>query len=116
MRWKKVIYIAKKKNLEYDDYGNQVVEYEEPVKYMFNVQPVSSNEDLVEFGEKASTIQKAVIPMSYFKAFKEGDKAYLDGQEPLDEERYGDNANYLMLPPRNQNKAIIIYFERITGK
>ena len=27
-----------------------------------------------------------------------------------------DNANYRLYPPRNQNKVILLYFERLTAK
>lgn len=82
-----------------------------------NVQPVSSYPDMQEFGEKAKAIQKAVIEYDkYFGKFKEYDVAYLDGASPEGEETYGDNANYKVYPPRNQNKVILLYFERLTGK
>ena len=117
MKWKKKIYIASKiDEITYDDYGNKIVKYNEPKMYEFNVQPINSNVDLMEFGEKSSMMQKAVIPMIYKDVFKENDIAYLDGINPKGEEVYGDNANYRLYPPRNQNKAIVIYFERITGK
>ena len=48
--------------------------------------------------------------------FKEFDVAYLDGATPDGEEEYGDNANYRLLPPRDGNSVIIIYFEKLTGK
>ena len=116
MNWNKTIYIANKQSLEYDDYGNQVILYNKPVKYDFNVQPISSDVDLLEFGEKANMIQKAVIPIHYKGCFKENDLAYLDDVTPDGENKYGDNANYKLYPPRNQNKRIVIYFERLTGK
>lgn len=28
----------------------------------------------------------------------------------------GENANYRLYPPRNQNKCIVLYFERLAGK
>ena len=114
--WKKKIYISSKIGTTYDDEGNQIITYDEPVGYMFNVQPISSEVDLIEFGEKSSTIQKAVIPIKYKNYFKENDLAYLDDATPDGEENYGDNANYRLYPPRNQNKVIVIYFERLTGK
>lgn len=116
MKWNKKIYIAKKLDLGNDDYGNQVEKFDTPVEYEFNVQPISSSTDLMEFGIKASTIQRAVIPMSYKGVFKEGDRAYLDDITPTGETKSGDKANYKLYPPRNQNKVIIIYFERIAGK
>ena len=114
--WKKRVYIASKIGIEFDDEGNQVIKYSEPKMYEFNVQPISSEIDLMEFGEKASMIQKAVIPIKYKHCFKENDVAYLDDISPMGENNFGDNANYKLYPPRNQNKVIIIYFERLTGK
>lgn len=117
MSWKKSIYIAKKiSGVSKDKYGNIITTYEEPKHYMFNVQPISSEVDLMEFGEKAKMMQKAVIPISYQNKFKENDLAYLDGANPTNEVVNGNNANYRLYPPRNGNKVIIIYFERITGK
>ncbi len=117
MRWEKPIYIAKKvSGTEKDIYGNLITTYEEPKLYYFNVQPISSEVDLMEFGEKAKMIQKAVIPIAYQNIFSENDLAYLDGVKPNEEKVHGANANYRLYPPRNGNKVIIIYFERITGK
>lgn len=115
-KWNKEIYIASKEKAIEDDYGNEVIIYKKPEKYNFNIQPISSEVDLVEFGEKASMIQKAVIPIKFKDYFKENDLAYLDGNSPVGEEKYGEKANYKLHPPRNQNKVIIIYFERLSGK
>lgn len=112
--WNKTMWIASKKE-ELNDYGKPV--YEEPKKYKFNVQPANSEADFKEFGLLANQIQKAVIELKkYYNVFKEGDIAYLDGANPDGEKINGANANYRMYPPRNQNKCITIYFERITGK
>ena len=116
-KWQKEIYIAKKiDGNTNDEYWNPIVLYEEPKKYYFNVQPVSSEVDLMEFGEKASMMQKAVISISFKNMFKENDVAYLDDVKPDGETKYGANANYRLYPPRNGNKVIIIYFERLAGK
>lgn len=116
MSWNKDIYIASKIGEKEDDYGNNVKIYSKPEPYSFNVQPVSSQVDLQEFGEKASMIQKAIIPRIYEGIFKENDVAYLDGATPKEEKNNGDNANYRLYPPRIQNLKIAIYFERLTGK
>lgn len=116
MNWKKDIYIANKIGIQYDIYGNEIVEYQKPIKYQFNVQPISSEVDLMEFGEKSNMIQKAVISIDYKNMFQENDLAYLDDVLPENETVYGEKANYKLYPPRNQNKAIVIYFERLTGK
>lgn len=148
--WKKTIWIASKLESEFDDYGNEITKYAKPIKYEFNVQPVSSESDIEEFGENAKQMQKAVISRKEYEGkFKEFDIAYLDGASPLDDggeiilnvkdlnnakislvnnlkvsnlsneqtERYQClNANYVLYPPRNQNKAIVIYFKRLTAK
>ena len=85
INWVKVCFIASKiktDSQEFDEDGNEIDVYSTPVLYKFNYQPVSSNIDLMEFGEKASIIQKAVIPIEYRELFKENDIAYLDGVEP----------------------------------
>lgn len=115
-RWDKKIYIASKIDELEDEYGNISILYDTPKKYFFNVQPTLSEVELMEFGEKASMIQKAIIPRKYEGVFKENDVAYLDGATPEDEKENGDNANYFLYPPRIQNKVIAIYFERQTDK
>lgn len=114
--WSKTIYIASKIKTDIDDYANEIIVYDAPKKYEFNVQPISSEVDLREFGEKSSMIQKAIIPIKYKNIFKENDVAYLDDISPVGESSNGDRANYKLMPPRNQNMAIVIYFERLTGK
>ena len=116
--WKKDVYIASKIGTQLDVEDNEINVYEKPNNkpYKFNYQPVNTDADIAEFGEKASIMKKAVIPISYQGQFKEFDVAYLDGVTPDGEENYGDNANYRLLPPRDGNSVIIIYFEKLTGK
>ena len=114
--WKKDLYIASKTDVDYDDEGNEIAVYDEPIKYSFNYQPVSADAEVAEFGEKVSIMKKAVIPISYKGQFKEFDVAYLDDVTPSEEAVNGRNANYRLLPPRDGNAVIIIYFEKITGK
>ena len=52
--WKKKIYIAKRLTSSLDEYGNEVIVYDKPNQYEFNVQPISSEVDLREFGENSS--------------------------------------------------------------
>lgn len=116
--WVKDVYIASKIGTQLDEEGNEINIYDKPNSeaYKFNYQPVSTSADIAEFGEKAKIMKKAVIPISYQGQFKEFDVAYLDGATPDGEENYGDNANYRLLPPRDGNSVIIIYFEKLTGK
>lgn len=113
--WTKKIWIAKRIPNQVDKYGRPA--YERPVAYYWNVQPVSSEDELLEFGQNASSVQKALIEYEkYFGQFKEFDLAYLDGANPTGEKVYGSKANYRLCPPRNQNKCIRIYFEKIISK
>ena len=115
--WNKKIWIAKKIGTEENDYGTEIPIYDKPEEYMMNVQPLSSEADIAEFGENAKQVQRAVVEnRKYFGKFKEFDVAYLDGVTPDGEEVNGENANYRLYPPRNQNKVIILYFERLTAK
>ncbi len=116
--WSKDVYIASKIKVTLDDEGNEIVMYDKPNEkpYKFNYQPVSTDADIAEFGENAKIMKKAVIPISYQGQFKEFDRAYLDGATPEGEVNNGDNANYRLLPPRDGNSVIIIYFEKLTGK
>ena len=116
--WKKDVYIASKTGVTYDEDGNEISTYDKPNKesYKFNYQPVNTDADIAEFGENAKIMKKAVIPISYKGQFKEFDVAYLDGATPEGEANNGDNANYRLLPPRDGNAVIIIYFKKLTGK
>lgn len=113
-QWNKKIWIAKQIPNELDDYGRPL--YEKPVEYHWNVQPVSAEDEMEKFGQNAYLMQKALIEMKYFGQFKEYDLAYLDGVTPEDETVNGSKANYKLLPPRNQNKCIRIYLEKIINK
>lgn len=114
--WKKKCWIASKIDTKTDDDGNLIDVYDKPQPYEFNYQPISSSADLMEFGEKANMMQKAIIPIEYIDEFKEFDVAYLDGATPDKETIYGSKANYRLYPPRNQNSVIQIYFEKLAGK
>lgn len=116
--WKKDVYIASKVDVSYDENGNEIEIFGKPNQepYKFNYQPVNTEAEIAEFGENAKIMKKAVIPISYQGKFKEFDVAYLDGKTPIGEVNNGDNANYRLLPPRDGNSVIIIYFEKLTGK
>ena len=115
--WNKKIWIAKKIGTQENDYGTEIPIYDKPEEYMMNVQPLSSEADIAEFGENAKQVQRAVIELKkYLGKFKEFDVAYLDSATPDGEEVNGENANYRLYPPRNQNKVILLYFGRLTAK
>lgn len=114
--WKKGCYIASLLKTETDDNGNELNYYKKPQFYQFNIQPASGNTDIALYGEKVSKMYKTVISFNkYANVFKEGDKAYLEGIEPVDEieNTYGSGANYKIVSVRPQNTVILIYFEKI---
>lgn len=115
-RWRKQIFIASKTGDNVDDEGNSISVYDTPVEYKFNYRGVSSQAEMVEFGEDAKLILRMVIPISYKNQFKEFDVAYVGGVTPEGEGVNGANANYRLLPPRNGGSVIIIYMRRINGK
>ena len=62
-------------------------------------------------------MQRAVVDFDeYFGVFDIDDLAYLDGQTPSNEKTNGQNANYRIDAILNQNKAIVIYFEKLASK
>lgn len=115
--WLKDIYIAPMLGVVEDDYGNEVTNYGTPVAYKMNVQPLSGSSDIEEYGSKTSQMQRGMCDYdTYYQQFKEDDVAYLEGATPDNEIQNGANANYRIYSVRNQNKRIIIYFERLIGK
>lgn len=114
--WAKRLYIAHKLSVDIDDDGNEIAVYSEPEEFKFNYRGVKSDAEIAEFGEDASITQRMVIPVSYNGQFKEFDVAYLYDATPEGENKYGDNANYVLLPPRVGNSVIIIYMQKLIGK
>lgn len=118
--WKKEIYIASKTGVNIDESGNETETFAKPVLYRFNVQPITADikfkAEYKEFGEKAYSMYRATIPISYSDTFKEFDVAYIDDATPEGEISNGYNANYRILTPRKGNAIITLYFERRTGK
>lgn len=112
LNFKSKVYIAKYVDTIQDEYLNQKQVFETPVKYFFNVQPVTQESEIREFGELVNSMKVAVITekTKYFNKFHEFDVAYLDGVEPTDELENGDKANYRIYAVRNQNTIIRIYF------
>lgn len=116
----KPVYIARQtfdsnNNIILDDYGN--VLYSKPKRFNWNVQPLSLQTDIAQYGSKAVGMQQVVLDYDkYFGIFKEGDLAYLDYNLPNDEDINGINANYRITSIANQNKYIVIKFEKLPAK
>ena len=95
--WKKPLYVATFKEIIYDDEGNEIRTYNDPVFYQYNYQPVSSYLDIQAFGKDANIMKKMVIPIRDKDLFKEYDIAYLDGAIPYNETtdtKYQENTVY----------------------
>lgn len=118
-KWKKKdLYIAVFLKDEYDDEGNKISTYAKP-EYIGkeNIQPLSGESDITEYGEKVIEMQKVLLDYDkYLGKFKEKDLAYLDGTTPEGEQVNGNNANYKINSVRDQNKKIAIYFEKLPNK
>ena len=116
-RFIKDIFIATKQKVIEDDKGNLVAVYSKPQEYIFNVQPMNGALDMESYGLKCLQMQRAIIDYDkYFGIFEEDDVAYLDGVSPEGESSFGANANYRITAVLNQNKKIVLIFERRTGK
>lgn len=114
--WKKPMYVATFKDVTTDDELNEIRTYNEPVAYLINYQPVSSYLDIQTYGKDTTEMYKMVIPIKDKDLFKEYDLAYLNGATPEGEVNNGDNANYVLLPPKEGNAVVIIYCQKIKGK
>jgi len=111
---KSICYIGSKLDSKFDDYGNEIKQYDEPQKYSFNIQPVTLSSDIQSFGENANKMKVAVIPnVPKYREFKEFDCAYLDGATPEEESVNGQNANYRIYSVQPQNVVIRVFFIKI---
>lgn len=113
----KDVYIASKKSVEYDDYNNEVVNYDVPFKLgKFNIQPLTGNslEAYIQvYGETQNLLIRTFLDLKYKDMLKEFDVAYLYGNTPFGEALNGDNANYTVRTYKEQNTKIMIIFEEI---
>ena len=105
------IYIESKLPSIIDEDENEIVQYSEPRKYYFNIQPVKDELERRTYGMVDRDTLVAVIPMKYkYKdEFIVGDRAYL-GIEPTD-----NIANYEITGIRVQNVGVRVYFAKINN-
>lgn len=114
--WYTDLYIATKSGMVEDDYLNETPTYNVPVHYKrWNIQYVTKESELIEFGQNVTGMRVAVIPNNeqYRNAFSEFDLAYLDGANPEGEIVNGQNANYAIYSVRPQNTIIKVYLKKI---
>ena len=115
--WNKDLYIANKKEVILDDYGNEIVTYDKPFYFgRVNYQPLTRKDldaFIKEYGETKNRIISLLIDYTEDGRFKEFDVAYLYGVNPNGEVKYGDNANYIVRAFKPQNTKIMVIFEEI---
>lgn len=114
---KSKIYIAKWIGNTIDEYGNDINLYEEPEKYMFNVQTLNETVEMEVFGRKVISSKAISITekKKYLGKFKEYDLVYVNNS-PENEATFGDNADYYISGVRNQNTSIRIYLTKLTNE
>ena len=120
--WNKVCYIRKRltsdeTGITTDEYGNEIQNYDEPVKYRFNYQPVTTDADeavLKPYGVTLEGTVKALVDIKYEGQLNRYDLVYLYGANPENETFDGENANYRVITSVPQNMKILVYFERLT--
>lgn len=86
-----------------------------------SVQPSSGSADLAEFGENIKQYQNIMAQPyeRWYQVFSEGDRLYLDGKIPNEEDLddiYAENANYIVDSVRNQNRAIRVVVKKRTAE
>ena len=116
--WNKDLYIATKKEVVLDDYGNEIIKYNKPFYFgKVNYQPLTKK-DLEAYykayGETQNSIISLLIDYTKDGNFKAFDVAYLYGATPNGEKENGDNANYIVRSYKPQNTKIMVIFEEIT--
>lgn len=115
--WNKDMYIATKKGVVYDDYNNEIVEYNEPFYFgKVNYQPLTGKnlEAYIQaYGETKNNIVSCLIDYNRDGEFKAFDLAYLYDAKPEGELNYGDNANYIVRAYKPQNTKIMVILEEI---
>ena len=117
----KLLYIAKRIKINTNEYGIQISEYAEPIKYTFSYMPSSGQTDYQLYGEAIRDMFISYLPMCFLGKINVGDKAYLiDGEtqnitelvkmDKLDLQR--SNANYHIKVVQPQNMRLKVIFER----
>lgn len=110
-------YVNDKEDITIDEYGNEIVRYFEPKRYLLNYEPVTTDADkavLKTYGVTLEGTVKALMDIKYFGELNKYDLAYLYGATPDEEEYAGQYANYRVITAIPQNMKVLVYFERLT--
>ena len=117
--WNKDLYIANrdKDNITYDDYNNEIVQYDTPFYFgRVNYQPLTRKDleaYIREYGETKNNIVSCLINYTDDGKIHTLDLAYLYGVTPNGENSNGDNANYIVRSYKPQNTKIMVIFEEL---
>ena len=111
------MYVAKKESVAYDDYNNEIVNYSKPVFFgKVNYQPLTGKnlEDYMRaYGETRNNVVSCLIDYNRSNEIRDFDLVYLYGNTPKGEQKYGDNANYIVRAKKPQNTKTMLLFEEI---
>lgn len=105
----------------------EISEFELPKEYttrlrFITVQPLGNGDtNLLPQGEDINKYQKIIAQpyKKWYGIFKEGDRLFLDGKIPNEEDledMYAERANYFVYNVGNQNEAIRILAEKRTAE
>lgn len=115
--WNKDMYIATKNEVQYDDYNNEIVAYNEPFYFgKVNYQPLTTKQMeayIKTYGETENNIVSCLIDFKDRYKFNIFDLAYLYDAKPDNETINGDNANYTVKAFKPQNTKIMVILEEI---
>ena len=115
--WNKDMYIATKREVQYDDYNNETVVYNEPFYFgKVNYQPLTTKQMeayIQAYGETENNVVSCLIDFKDRYKFNIFDLAYLYDKTPQNEILNGDNANYKVRAFKPQNTKIMVLLEEI---
>lgn len=112
--WRKPVYVAHLQTVTKDNQGNQTRNYSAPIAYTLNVQPMSDDARIENFGANSKKMYRALLN-TVDTIIKEFDVVYLEGATPTGETVNGSNANFTVRRIAKQNTVTIIYFESMKG-
>jgi len=115
--WNKDMYIATKKEVQYDNYNNEIVVYNEPFYFgKVNYQPLTTKQMeayIQTYGETENNVVSCLINYKDKDKFGIFDLAYLYNVKPDNEKVNGANANYKVRAFKPQNTKIMVILEEI---
>lgn len=115
--WNKTMYISTKKEIQNDEFNNEIVIYNKPFYFgKVNYEPLTTKQleaFMRAYGETDNNIVSCLINFKDRYKFNIFDKAYLYDANPKGEKNYGDNANYVVRAFKPQNTKVMVILEEI---